>query len=61
MILSVRGLAFKYTSRSVLKDINFSVEKGECAALLGTNGAGKSTLLKCMLRGLVMFHSSKQV
>ncbi len=50
MILSVRGLAFKYTSRSVLKDINFSVEKGECAALLGTNGAGKSTLLKCIDR-----------
>ncbi|MCC9295108.1 ABC transporter ATP-binding protein [Clostridium sp. MT-14] len=50
MILSVRGLAFRYPGRSVLKDINFSVEKGECAALLGTNGAGKSTLLKCIDR-----------
>ncbi|AWI05907.1 ABC transporter ATP-binding protein [Clostridium drakei] len=48
MILSVQGLSFKYPSRSVLKNINFSVEKGECLAILGTNGAGKSTLLKCM-------------
>lgn len=48
MILSVQGLTFKYPSRSVLRDINFSVEKGECLAILGTNGAGKSTLLKCI-------------
>ncbi|OBR90133.1 MULTISPECIES: ABC transporter ATP-binding protein [Clostridium] len=48
MILSVKGLTFKYPSRSVLKDINFSVKKGECLAILGTNGAGKSTLLKCI-------------
>ncbi|AZV58489.1 ABC transporter ATP-binding protein [Clostridium sp. AWRP] len=48
MILSVKGLTFKYPSRSVLKDINFSVKKGECVAILGTNGAGKSTLLKCI-------------
>lgn len=48
MILSVKGLSFKYPSRSILRDINFSVEKGECLAILGTNGAGKSTLLKCI-------------
>jgi len=48
MILSVQGLTFKYPSRSILRDINFSVEKGECLAILGTNGAGKSTLLKCI-------------
>ncbi|WP_406541805.1 ATP-binding cassette domain-containing protein [Clostridium ljungdahlii] len=45
MILSVKGLTFKYPSRSVLKDINFSVKKGECLVILGTNGAGKSTSL----------------
>lgn len=48
MILSVKGLSFKYPSRSILRNINFSVEKGECLAILGTNGAGKSTLLKCI-------------
>lgn len=48
MVLSVNGLEFKYPSHSVLKDINFSVKKEECLAVLGTNGTGKSTLLKCL-------------
>ncbi len=50
MILSVQGLTFKYPSRSVLKDVDFSVSMGDCLAVLGTNGAGKSTLLKCINR-----------
>jgi iron complex transport system ATP-binding protein len=50
MILSVRGLGFKYPSNTVLRDVSFSLEKGECLAVLGTNGAGKSTLLKCINR-----------
>lgn len=52
MILSVEGLAFKYPSRSVIKDINFSISKGDFLAVLGINGAGKSTLLKCINRVL---------
>ncbi len=48
MVMSVDGLAFKYPSHSVLSDVAFSVEKGECLAILGTNGTGKSTLLKCL-------------
>ncbi|KAJ51705.1 iron complex transport system ATP-binding protein [Clostridium tetanomorphum] len=50
MILSVEGISFKYSSHSVLKNINFSLETGECLAILGINGAGKSTLLKCVNR-----------
>ncbi|MCT4564771.1 MAG: ABC transporter ATP-binding protein [Maledivibacter sp.] len=50
MILSVQGLSFKYPSLKVLKDVSFSVEKGECIAILGTNGTGKSTLLRCINR-----------
>lgn len=50
MILSVQNLAFKYPSHQVLKDIKFTVQAGECLAILGTNGTGKSTLLKCLNR-----------
>lgn len=50
MILSVKNLTFGYSSRSVFKDIEFSVERGDCLAVLGTNGVGKSTLLKCLNR-----------
>lgn len=50
MILSVQGLEFSYPSHEVLKDISFSIDTGECIAILGTNGTGKSTLLKCINR-----------
>ncbi len=35
-----------------VKDINFTLRRGECLGLIGHNGAGKSTLLK-MLNGLI--------
>jgi iron complex transport system ATP-binding protein len=50
MILNVEGLTFHYPSNQVLHDVSFSLEKGECLAVLGTNGAGKSTLLKCLTK-----------
>lgn len=48
MILSVRDLYFSYPKKNILHNINFSIEEGDCLAVLGTNGAGKSTLLKCL-------------
>ncbi len=36
----------KYREHYALRDLNFTVEKGECVGIIGTNGAGKSTILK---------------
>jgi len=36
----------QYETYTVLKDINFKVEEGECVGIIGDNGSGKSTLLK---------------
>lgn len=46
-ILKVDGLFFRYkdTSELILKDINFSLKKGEILAIVGPSGCGKSTLL----------------
>jgi len=36
----------EYETFTVLKEINFAVENGECVGIIGENGSGKSTLLK---------------
>lgn len=38
----------KSYQKKVLKNISFSVQKGECVGILGTNGCGKSTLLSIL-------------
>ena len=50
-VIEVRDLYFSYTKTPFLKDINFSVDKGEIFGFLGPSGAGKSTLQK-VLTGL---------
>jgi ABC-type multidrug transport system fused ATPase/permease subunit len=41
---------FKYNEDWVLKDLSFSVKKGEVVAIVGTTGAGKSTLVQLLPR-----------
>lgn len=42
--MEVQGLSYAYGLKVALRDVNFSVKKGDCTILLGPNGAGKTTL-----------------
>jgi molybdate transport system ATP-binding protein len=44
-VVQLFNVNIKYEPRTILKDMNWTVQKGERWALLGPNGAGKSTLL----------------
>ncbi len=45
----VKNLELAYGKNVMIKDLSFSLEKGEVLAVLGENGAGKTTLLKSLL------------
>lgn len=47
-ILEVKSLEKHFGSTKVLNDINFSLEQGECLAIIGSSGSGKTTLLRCL-------------
>lgn len=60
-IIDVTHASFSYEKgREVIKDISFSIYRGEAVGLIGANGSGKSTLLK-MLTGLVSHEGSIKV
>lgn len=46
MFLSVDCISKKYGKQEVLKDLSFSIKKGEIVGFLGPNGAGKTTSMK---------------
>ncbi|MGI9614615.1 MAG: ABC transporter ATP-binding protein [Acidimicrobiales bacterium] len=47
-MLSVKGVDARYGQIQVLRDIEFSVPKGEVSVILGANGAGKTTTLRAI-------------
>ena len=49
-MIQVENLSFSYGSHSILRNVSFFLEQGECVAVLGNNGAGKSTLVSCISR-----------
>ncbi len=47
-ILEVKNIEKHFGKTEVLKDISFSLEKGEVLAIIGSSGSGKTTLLRCL-------------
>jgi ribose transport system ATP-binding protein len=48
MIIQMEGISKSFSGNQVLKEVAFSLEKGEIHALMGENGAGKSTMMKIL-------------
>ena len=47
-IIEINHLSKSFGNHKVLKDIDFSVNKGEVVCIIGSSGSGKSTLLRCV-------------
>ncbi|HID0823516.1 ABC transporter ATP-binding protein [Clostridium botulinum] len=46
LVLDLKNISKKRGKTSILKDVNFSIGKGEICGFVGRNGAGKTTLMK---------------
>ena len=64
-ILRVAHLSKSFGAHAVLKDIDFTVSKGDVTCIIGASGSGKSTLLRCInlletpTSGEILFHDRK--
>ena len=47
-ILEVEHICKAFSRMEVLKDISFSLEKGQAVSIIGSSGSGKTTLLRCL-------------
>jgi ATP-binding cassette subfamily F protein 3 len=50
VVCEAKGLSKSYGEQVVLKDIDFTIERGEKIALVGRNGEGKTTLVKIIMQ-----------
>jgi len=48
VILQINHLSKTFGKNEVLRDIDFSVKKGDVTSIIGSSGSGKSTLLRCV-------------
>ena len=48
MILEIRHLSKTFGTHAVLKDVDFTVSRGDVNSIIGASGSGKSTLLRCI-------------
>lgn len=61
-VIQINHLGKNFGRNEVLKDINFSVAKGEVVCIIGSSGSGKSTLLRCVnlletpTKGEILYH-----
>ncbi len=47
-VLEVKNIKKNFGKTKVLKDISFSLEKGQVLVIIGSSGSGKTTLLRCL-------------
>ncbi len=63
-ILELSHLGKSFGNHVVLRDINFSVKKGDVISVIGASGSGKSTMLRCInlletpTSGEILFHDT---
>ena len=47
-VLEVSNISKSFDRTQVLKDISFTLEKGQVVSIIGSSGSGKTTLLRCL-------------
>ena len=47
-VLEVKNIKKSFGKTKVLRDVSFSLEKGQVLAIIGSSGSGKTTLLRCL-------------
>lgn len=60
-MLDIQSLSAAYGDRPVLKEVSFTVRRGEVVGLIGPNGAGKTTLLRAISGVLRLARGSVRV